>query len=177
MNEKTSNPMTDRPEMEGYGIQPIGSGESLIPWVEVSQKLAQARNYWLSTTRPDGRPHAMPVWGVWLDEAFYFGTGADTVKARNLVHNPAAVVHLESGDDVVILEGTAVPVTDKSLLTHIYVNIYGPKYGMDMSAHAEDDAGPTFALQPTLAFAWLESDFPNTATRYRFAYDRWKNED
>ncbi|MFO7679369.1 MAG: pyridoxamine 5'-phosphate oxidase family protein, partial [Chloroflexota bacterium] len=87
MNEKISNPMTDRPEMEGYGIQPIGSGENLIPWVEVSQKLTRARNYWLATTRPDGRPHAMPVWGVWLDEAFYFGTGADTVKARNLVHN------------------------------------------------------------------------------------------
>jgi nitroimidazol reductase NimA-like FMN-containing flavoprotein (pyridoxamine 5'-phosphate oxidase superfamily) len=165
----SKNPATDRPEMEGYGIQPVGNGADLIPWSEVSRKLAEARNYWVATTRKNGNPHAMPVWGVWLDETFYFGTGADTVKARNLKHNPAIVVHLESGDDVVILEGTATEVSDKALLKHIYVDVYGPKYDLDMSAQAEDDAGPTFALSPTLAFAWLESDFPNTATRYRFS--------
>jgi hypothetical protein len=161
-------PTTDRPEMEGYGIQPIGNGADLIPWAEVNQKMAEARNYWVSTTRKNGAPHAMPVWGVWLEGVFYFGTGSNSVKARNLVLNPAIVVHLESGDDVVILEGIAEKITDKTLLKHIYVDVYGPKYDLDMSAQADDDAGPTYALRPTLAFAWLESDFPNTATRYRF---------
>ena len=159
----------DRPEMEGYGIQPIGDGADLIPWAEISRKMTEARNYWVATTRQNGKPHAMPVWGVWLDETFYFGTGVDSVKARNLRHNPTIVVHLESGDDVTILEGTAVEITNKSLLQHIYFDVYGPKYDLDMSAQAEDGAGPTFALKPTLAFAWLESDFPNTATRYRFS--------
>lgn len=163
-----NNPIMSRPKMEGYGIEPIGDGADLIPWSEVSEKMAKARNYWVSTTRQNGKPHAMPVWGIWLDETFYFGTGANTMKAKNLKRNPAVVVHLESGDDVVILEGTTEEVTDKTRLQHIYNDVYGPKYDLDMSAHAEDDAGPTFALKPTIAFSWLESDFPNTATRYHF---------
>ena len=161
-------PITDRPEMEGYGIQPIGNGANLIPWAEASKKIAKARNYWVSTTRENGKPHAMPVWGVWLNETFYFGTATTSVKARNLAHNPAVVVHLESGDDVVILEGTAEKISDKNFLYHIYVDLYGPKYGLDMSAQAQEGAGPTFALKVSSGFAWLESDFPNTATRYRF---------
>jgi hypothetical protein len=60
---------------------------------------------WLGTTRPDDRPHVMPVWGVWIDDIVYFGTAPDSVKALNLASNPAAVVHLESGNDVVIVEG------------------------------------------------------------------------
>lgn len=168
MKESLKNPAADRPGMTEYGIQPIGDGADLIPWVETSRKLAEARNYWVAAVREDGKPHATPVWGVWLDETFYFGVGASSVKARSLAHNPAVVVHLESGDDVVILEGTAVLVTDKPLLQKIYGDVYGPKYDLDMSAQVEDGAGPTFAVQPALAFAWLESDFPNTATRYRF---------
>ncbi|MEI6136703.1 MAG: pyridoxamine 5'-phosphate oxidase family protein [Chloroflexota bacterium] len=31
-------------------------------------RLRTAMNYWIATTRPDGRPHAAPVWGVWLDD-------------------------------------------------------------------------------------------------------------
>jgi hypothetical protein len=74
---------------------------------------------------------------------------------------------LESGDDVVILEGRAAEITDREKLKQIYA-IYGAKYALDMSANAEEGAEPTFALQTAVAFAWLEQDFPNTATRYTF---------
>lgn len=161
------DPQTDRPHMPGYGIQPLGDGQNLLPWSRASEHLAQARNYWLSTVRPDGRPHVVPIWGVWLNETFYFGVGRSSVKGRNLAHNPAVSLHLESGDDVVILEGNAREVLDRDQLHHIYA-VYGGKYGLDMSANAEEGAEPTFAFQPTTAFAWLEQDFPNTATRYTF---------
>ena len=66
-------------------------------------RLRAAMTYWIATTRPDGRPHSMPVWGVWVDGALWFGTGGQ--KIRNLAHQPWAVAHLESGEDVAIIEG------------------------------------------------------------------------
>jgi hypothetical protein len=92
-----------RPDIPGYGIRP--DGEGILPWSFVDERMANARNYWVATTRPDGRPHAMPLSGVWIDGSFCFGTGPGSRKARNLAENPHLVVHSESGDEVVILEG------------------------------------------------------------------------
>ncbi len=75
-----------RPDMPGYGIH-LG-GEGMLPWSHVSERMSAARNYWIGTTRPDGRPHATPVWGVWVDETFYFGTGERSRKGRNLAADP-----------------------------------------------------------------------------------------
>ena len=86
----------------GYGLAPLGGGNEQISWEAVEEKLRKARNYWVSSTRPDGRPHAMPVWGLWLAGAFFFSTDPQSRKGRNLAVNPNVVVHLESGDDVTI---------------------------------------------------------------------------
>src|SRR5579864_8114798 len=90
-----------------YGLK---ARKEFLPFTHAEQRLATARNYWICTARPDGRPHSIPVWGFWMDGALYFGTARSSRKARNLAHNPALSVHLESGDDVVILEGSAVEV-------------------------------------------------------------------
>ena len=66
-------------------------------------RLRAATIYWIATTRPDGRPHSMPVWGVWVDGALWFGTYGQ--KVRNLAHEPYAVAHAESGEDVAIIKG------------------------------------------------------------------------
>jgi len=97
--------LPDVPAM--YGLKPR---KQYLPFGHAEERLAKARNYWICTTRPDGRPHSIPVWGFWIDGAVYFGTARTSRKARNLVHTPAVSIHLESGDDVVILEGTAVEV-------------------------------------------------------------------
>ena len=98
-----------------YGLKPR---KQYLPFTHAENRLTKSRNYWICTARPDGRPHSIPVWGFWIDGALYFGTGRLSRKARNLAHNPAVSIHLDSGDDVVILEGTAVEVdlTNKSLL-------------------------------------------------------------
>jgi nitroimidazol reductase NimA-like FMN-containing flavoprotein (pyridoxamine 5'-phosphate oxidase superfamily) len=62
-------------------------------------------HYWLATTRPDGRPHVVPLDGLWLDDAWFFGGSAETVKSRNLKANPRAVVHLDDSERAVIVEG------------------------------------------------------------------------
>ena len=71
-------------------------------------RLDSERNLWLSTTRPNGKPHLIPIWFVWVDECFYLCTSDEnTVKVRNLRANPRASVALEDGNRPLIAECTA----------------------------------------------------------------------
>src|SRR5271166_5315537 len=80
-----------------YGLK---KREKYLPFSHAEARLAKARNYWICTARPDGRPHSIPVWGFWIDGALYFGTARSSRKSLNLAHNPAISIHLDSGDDV-----------------------------------------------------------------------------
>jgi PPOX class probable F420-dependent enzyme len=143
-----------------YGISEAPEG--LLDWAWADERLASARNYWVVTAGPDGRPHAAPVWALWLDEAVVFSTHPNSRKARNLAHDPRVVIHLESGDEVVILEGRAESVTLDDRIADDYESKYG--YRPDPVKRSEG----WYRLRPTLAYAWLESDYPNTATRFTF---------
>lgn len=157
----------ERPWMpEDYGVDPKNLS-GLIPWERVRTQMAAARNYWISSTRPDGRSHAMPVWGVWLDERFYFGTSRGSRKARNLAANPQVVVHLESGDEAVIFEGSVEEVTDPSLLARIAAASAAKYEGYDPDP-APNPANIFYVLKPRLAMAWLEREFLTSPTRWRF---------
>jgi pyridoxamine 5'-phosphate oxidase-like protein len=145
-----------------YGIHAAEAG--LIPWSWAVERLEPARNYWVATTRPDGRPHAMPVWGLWLDDTFYFSTSRHSRKARNLTANPEVVVHLESGDEAVIVEGAAGEVVDPTLLARLG-EAYSRKYELEIGF----TRGELFAVSPRAAYAWQERDYPATATRFSFA--------
>ncbi len=162
-------PPADRPTMpENYGLNTAGDDLALLSWSRVTEQMEIARSYWVGTTRPDGRPHVMPVWGVWIDDVFYFGTAPGTVKALNLESNPAAVVHLESGDDVVIVEGRAEKMVEMD--ADLYVRVaasYAPKYD-GFAPNSPSVNEPLYAVHPQVVFAWLESDFFRTATRWRF---------
>lgn len=153
-------PKRSRPHIPGYGIPE--SAEGMLPWGHVVERLATPRNYWVSTTRPDGRPHATPVWAVWVEETLYFGGGPDTRRSRNLDANPHLVIHLESGDDVVIIEGVAEKFTeanaDPALLTRID-DAYEAKYGIRHGT-------PVWAVHPQVVFAW--TSYPTTVTRWTF---------
>ena len=160
-----SEPLRDRPSMPpGYGIEPEESG-GMIEWSAVAERLAAARSYWVATTRADGRPHASPVWGLWLDGAVMFDADVKSVKALNLGHDPRAVVHLESGDDVAIVEGIAVPMRGEDLRER-YVDAYERKYAFRPEGM---EGAVTFRLAPQVVLAWHEEDFPKSATRFRFA--------
>ena len=81
--------------------------DNSLSWAEVVVRLAPARNYWLCRTTPSGAPHAAPVWGVVTGATLYLCSERRTVKARNLAADPRVVAHLENGEDVVIVRGTA----------------------------------------------------------------------
>lgn len=149
-----------RPELpRSYGV-PDGE-DGTLSWRHVSDRMSGSRNYWVATTKPDGGPHAVPVWGVWLEDTFYFGGGRGTRKARNLAVDPGVTVHLESGDDVVILEGIAEEITDSALLSRID-DAYAAKYGIRHGT-------PVWAVRSRVAFAW--SRFPGDATRWIFGWE------
>jgi hypothetical protein len=159
---------TSRPEAPGY-FEPAGEGQGLLDWSTAEQRLVAARNYWVSTASAAAIPHAMPVWGVWLEGRFLFSTGPRTRKARNLMSNSRAVIHLESGAQLVVVEGVARPVSDPKRIES-FVSVYNPKYGWNFSA-ADLSSGELFEVRPRKAYAWLGdegADFSATGTRWIF---------
>ena len=90
-----------------------------IPWNKIENWLRASRSIWISTTRPDGRPHTVPVWFIWDDHHLYFISARNLQKSRNLAHQAWTVVHLGDGDDVVILEGAAQIVNNREELERI----------------------------------------------------------
>lgn len=160
--EESRTPRASRPNMPGYGIKEDLSG--LLPWDWAVQRLTDAHTYWISTTRPDGRPHAAPIWAVWLDGRLLFSTGETSRKARNFAANPYAVISVEQNLDSVILEGTVEPLADADLRAR-FAAAYSAKYGMDMSAFAE----PIFTVSPRVVFGFSENgDFEESSTRWVF---------
>jgi len=135
-----------------YGISE--SDDGLLTWDWALEHLAASRNYWISTTREDGRPHAMPVWGVVHEGSLWFGSGG--VKAENLARTGRLVAHTESGDEVVILEGRAETADVSDELR----DAYEAKYDF------RPEQAQMWVVRPTLAFAWRERDYPQSATRF-----------
>ena len=156
-------PIAQRPYMPGYGLSPDLAG--LLPWSWAEERLTASRNYFVSTVSPEGRPHCVPVWGVWLEGRFFFSTGARSRKARNLARSPRCVVCTEGGSEAVIVEGEAQVLSDDALFGH-FAEAYHAKYAF----RPEPNGDPVFVVSPEVAFGFIESEeFPATATRWRFA--------
>lgn len=151
-------PRRDRPDIPAdYGIPRDDAG--MLSWEWALERLEQARSYWVATTRADGRPHCVPTWGAWIEGYFYFGGGPNTRHMKNLEHNPHISMHLESADEVVIVEGVYEKVTNPDpALAQTLGDIYERKYRMREA--------PVARLRPRVAFAWRE--YPVTVTRFRF---------
>lgn len=168
-------PIVERPTVpDGYGIPE--SDEGMLPWTWAEERLEKATNYWIGTVRPDGRPHSTPVWAVWLDGTLYFDGSDQTRRMKNLAANPAVSIHLESGDEVVILEGTVEPVAPppaKALAEAIAAR-YTAKYTAHSYAPAPDqwDQGGLYAMRPKIGLGWTlraGEEFGKSYTRWRFA--------
>jgi general stress protein 26 len=154
-------PTAHRPHMPGYGIEEKPRG--LLSWRWAEQRLSKTQNYFLATVRSDGRPHVMPIWGIWLDGRFYFSTGKNSVKTKNLASNPNCVLCGGNADEAVILEGRASKIRDKDTLKE-FARAYVKKYQFDPSTMNE----PVFVIRPKVAFGQIEKTFPKTATRWSF---------
>ncbi len=150
---------------------------SLTPWTEARERLATAKVYWLSTVRPDGRPHVTPIAAVWLDDALFFTTGQTERKAKNLALNSHCVIttgcNVLGGLDLVV-EGAAVRVTGEARLERL-ADGYVAKYDQLFPFTVRDGAfyleGSeievlVYELAPTTAFGFGKGTF--SQTRWRF---------
>jgi uncharacterized pyridoxamine 5'-phosphate oxidase family protein len=148
------------------------------PWAEADRHREQAQTFWLSTVRPDGRPHVTTLLAVWLDNALYFCTGETERKAKNLAHNASCILTtgcntFSDGLDIVV-EGDAVRVTDDALLRRV-ADLYVAKYGEewrftvgDGAFHGgEGNVALVFEVAPVTAFGFGKGE-PFSQTRYRF---------
>ena len=159
-------PFARRPSVPaGYGVASAGDPPGTrLPWPTVFGWLVEARTYWICTTRPDGRPHAVPVWAVWLDGALYFSTDAASGTGRNLAVNPSVVVHPDNGDKVAIMEGTARQVSDHTLLVRFTTEVER-KYDWPMDP--DTLPGLVYALAPARVLSWDATDsLGETMTRW-----------
>jgi len=126
--------------------------------------MKSCRTFWLATIHAGReRPHVMPVWGVWLDDAFFFSTGRKSRKGQNLAANPACTITNDDGKEAVIIDGLATQVQDAAALERI-ATAYKRKYKIDPRSMGE----PIFRVQPSRVFGFVEKTFPQSATRWKF---------
>jgi hypothetical protein len=140
-----------------------------MTWSEIATRLSAARTYWLGSTTPSGAPHAAPVWGVVHEETLYLYSERSTVKARNLAADPRVLVHLESGEDVLIVRGSAEDVGSPADVPDV-VAALGRKYSAPEDQQFLPAADPAFdvvyEIRPQSALAWRLDDYD--------AQSRWR---
>jgi pyridoxine/pyridoxamine 5'-phosphate oxidase len=158
-------------------------GDPPIPWSRVLQQLEAAPDIqpplttWLSTVRPDGRPHTAGVGALWVDGKFYFTSGPATRKSRNLAANPNCTMSMSLPGLDLIVEGRAAKVTDQPTIERLaerYAAQGLPAKATDGALTAEysaPSAGPPpwhlYVVTALVAFG-VASVKPYGATRWRF---------
>lgn len=149
-------------------------------WEDTLRVLETAELFWLTTVRPDGRPHQTPVVAAWGEGGIHFHTGDTEVKFANLQANPHVVLTTgcnswDSGLDIVI-EGRAAQATDKAVLERL-APLWAPKWDgrWQLEAHEGGFSDPgepaatsvVFSVTPTTIYAHAKGD-PFGATIHRF---------
>lgn len=142
------------------------------PWSTARERLEQAEVFWLSTVRPDGRPHVTPLIALWHNDALYFCTGPTERKAKNLAGNTRCVLTtgtntLNTGLDVVV-EGEATIIHDEPRLRALadaYEVKYGPEWHFDVRDGAfQGDGGEAlvYRVAPSAVFAFAKGEYSQT---------------
>jgi len=156
-----------RPYMPGYGVQDPEEGTGLLPWAWAEERLRTSHDYWLATTWPDGRPHVMPVWGLWIDGGLWFCSSLHSRKTRNLMRDGRCVATTDDPLEPVVVEGVAAIVTETAALEAM-LDAMNAKYEVTYALDFLDPAvNATFRIQPHWAVGLLERDFTGSPTRWQ----------
>jgi hypothetical protein len=162
-------PKRSRPHWPDAVQNPTDQTTGLKPWSWALERVENSHNYWIATSRPEGMPHLMLVWGIWWQDAFWFSTGPRTRKAKNIAAHPHCVIGTEKADEAVILEGTVEEIKDRTVWKQL-IEIYNRKYGGDVGPLLESSGGSVFRVHPQVAFAQDEhaENFMESVTRWNF---------
>ncbi|WP_151525819.1 pyridoxamine 5'-phosphate oxidase family protein [Serinicoccus kebangsaanensis] len=171
--DSPSSPQPGRPTFpDGYGVPETAQGQ--LTWDQVEPRLRDAQHYWLASVRPDGRPHSVPRWGVWLEGRFWYDGAPTTRHTRNVERNPAVTLTLESGTEVVIVEGEsratrADPDELGARLSEAFGKYADSGYSPGPDSWSGQDGGGLRVITPQRALAWFS--FPTDCTRFTFGGD------
>ena len=116
-------------------------GAGPVAWETARQDLTEAGLCWVATVRVDGRPHVTPLSAVVLDDVLFFCAAPAEQLAEDLAADPRC--SLVTGDVPrqpglgIVLEGTAVRVTDEDLLRRL-ADAWAGTYGEDRRAEVAD---------------------------------------
>jgi nitroimidazol reductase NimA-like FMN-containing flavoprotein (pyridoxamine 5'-phosphate oxidase superfamily) len=151
-------------------------GAVALPWTAAVPQLQNAGIFWLSTVRPDGRPHVAPLIGVWQDGGFYFCTGAGEQKAKNIAGNARVVITtgantFAEGLDVV-LEGEAIVVSDNGRLQRL-AEAFVAKYGEYWRLPGRDGVF-TYEVNAARGFGFGRGSAEGPPPRGGFSQTRWR---
>ena len=161
-------PRATRPHMPGYGTLPADQGSGLLPWSWALARLRDSHDYWVGTVWPDGRPHLMPVWGVWHDEALWFSSSLGSRKIRNIAHSSAVSIATDDPLNPVVAEGRARIMTD-TMSTKAFLEALNAKYRTGYDLDLVDPAtNATVRVRPRWVFGLDERDFAGSPTRWEF---------
>jgi PPOX class probable F420-dependent enzyme len=152
--------------MPGYDIVGPDEGGGLLPWSWAEERLAASHDYWVASVWPDGRPHVMPVWGVWHDRSVWFSSSGGSRKARNLRADPRCVVTTEDASEPVVVEAVAELVADVDGLT-VFLDQVNAKYETSYTLDFFDPAvNACFRAHPSWVFGLRQEDFSGSPTRW-----------
>ncbi len=146
-----------------------------MTWSEVAERLSAARTYWLGTTMPSGAPHAAPVWGAVTQETLYLYSERSTLKARNLAADPRTIVHLESGEDVLIVRGVAEDLGPPSSVPAVIAALaakYARPGDRQYLPSSDPDFDVVYAIRPQSAMAWRLDDYAASQRRWSSSSSR-----
>ena len=159
-------PRATRPYMPGYGTLGPDEGTGLLPWAWAEARIAQSHDYWLATAWPDGRPHVMPVWGVWLDEALWVSASGASRKAKNIDRDPRCTATTDDARNPLVVEGLAHRVVDEGGIARFTAAV-NAKYESDYSIEFFT-SNACIRITPVRAFGLAEDDFTGSPTRWEF---------
>jgi PPOX class probable F420-dependent enzyme len=163
-----SVPHARRPSRPGYGILAPDAGRGLLPWSWAEERLIVSHDYWVATVWPDGRPHVMPVWGIWHDESVWFSGSVRSRKARNLRADPRCVVTTDNPSEPVVLEGVAEVVRELAAIRELVARM-NVKYSSEITVEFMDpDVNATFRVRPRWVLGLNDKQFTDSPTRWQF---------
>jgi hypothetical protein len=140
------------------------SAEGLLDWSWARERLTNAQNYVVVTVRPNGRPHAMGMHGLWAEDAYYFGTSSDTRKAKNLETNRNCILISENFEELLIVEGVAKIIAYDQLPAGLS-KASQKKYGWPMDPRT---GGDVYKLTPRVVFAFPLKQITTAVTKWVF---------
>jgi hypothetical protein len=155
--------------MPGYGVLGPDEGSGLLPWSWAIERLETSRDYWVATVWPDGRPHVVPVWGIWRDQELVFSCSRASRKARNLAADPRCVVTTSDPLEPVMVEGIAAELDDQREIAW-YASAINRKHGVDYPVEFyTSPANMCLRITGVRAIGLAESDFTGSPTRWELS--------